>query len=73
MIYPNARSLRRNSIGVSLSPGGAAAGRILVCTMPEAQKLIDEIEEALQRVRNMDEALKSFLVARLDELRGIVK
>ena len=41
--------------------------------MPEAQAIIDKIEDALQHVRQMDEGLKTFLLARLDELRAIVK
>jgi hypothetical protein len=40
--------------------------------MPEAQKLIDEIEEALQRVRNMDAGLKAYLIGKLDQLRKLV-
>lgn len=40
--------------------------------MNEAQKVIDSVEEAIQRMR-IDEALKASLVAKLDELRGLVK
>lgn len=39
--------------------------------MTEAQKLIDSIEQDLQRMR-IDEALKASLVARLDALRQAV-
>jgi hypothetical protein len=38
----------------------------------EAQKLIDSIEEAIQRMR-IDPALKTSLVAQLDQLRALTK
>lgn len=41
--------------------------------MTEAQKLIDDIEQALERQRNLDPALKAWYVAKLDELRVLVK
>ena len=37
-----------------------------------AESVIDGLEEAIQRMR-IDEALKVSLVARLDELRGLLK
>jgi hypothetical protein len=38
----------------------------------EAQKLIDSIEEAIQRMR-IDPTLKTNLVAQLDQLRALTK
>lgn len=37
-----------------------------------AQQIIDEIEEAMQRQRNLDPGLLGWYVARLDELRRMV-
>lgn len=39
----------------------------------EAHKLIDDIEQALERQRNLDPALKAWYIAKLDELRRMVK
>jgi hypothetical protein len=39
--------------------------------MTEAQKLIDDIEQALERQRNLDPALKAWYIAKLDELRRL--
>lgn len=38
-----------------------------------AQQIIDDIEQALQRQRNLDPALKAWYIAKLDELRKAVK
>lgn len=37
-----------------------------------AQQIIDEIEQSMQRQRNLDAALKAWYIARLDELRRMV-
>jgi hypothetical protein len=39
----------------------------------EAQKLISDLEEALLRMRNLDQALATQLLAKLDRLRMLVK
>ncbi|CDY79460.1 hypothetical protein BGLT_02241 [Caballeronia glathei] len=39
----------------------------------ETENLIDSIEQDIQRVRNLDAALKASLIAKLDELRKLVK
>jgi hypothetical protein len=40
--------------------------------MPDAQAIIDSIENDLSRIRAMDVSLKASLLARLDALRKIV-
>jgi hypothetical protein len=51
---------------------GARAMRALsFLIMPDAQAIIDSIENDLSRIRAMDVALKQSLLARLDELRAI--
>jgi hypothetical protein len=41
--------------------------------MTEAQKIIDDIEQALERQRNLDPALRAWYIAKLDELRELTK
>jgi hypothetical protein len=41
--------------------------------MTDAQKLIDDIEQALERQRNLDPALRASMIARLDQLRALTK
>jgi hypothetical protein len=41
--------------------------------MTEAQKIIDDLEQALERQRNLDPALKAWYIAKLDELRALTK
>jgi hypothetical protein len=38
-----------------------------------AHKVLDELEQAIDRMRDMDPALKAWYLARLDELRKAVK
>jgi hypothetical protein len=38
-----------------------------------AQQILDEIEQALERQRNLDPALLAWYIARLDALRQMVK
>jgi hypothetical protein len=38
-----------------------------------AQEIIDAIEQALDRQRDLDAALKAWYIARLDELRAVMK
>ena len=37
------------------------------------REIIDAIEQALDRQRNLDPALKAWYIARLDELRAVMK
>lgn len=41
--------------------------------MTEAQKLLDKLELALQRMRDIDPALKAAMVADLDRLRELTR
>lgn len=44
----------------------------MTATQTEAQALISDIEEALLRMRNLDPALATSLLAKLDRLRALL-